>query len=221
MLSALGPLLPIAVAVAVSTVPITATILILLSPKRNQSAIPFLIGWVVGMTVVVVIAAFGANALPIGSFRAQKRAIAIGQIVVGTALLVAAVMAWRRANRARADQGNRWLDRVDRFGPVAALGLALALNLRPKALLLGAAAGLSVAGSSLKTTEAAIVLAIYVGLSSSTVIVPIVATLVAPARTQPRLVLARDWLSNNSAYITVVVLVMVGFVILGAGLSQL
>jgi len=221
MLSALGPLLPIAVAVAVSTVPIMATILILLSPKRNQSAIPFLIGWVVGMTVVVVIAAFGANALPIGSFRAQKRAIAIGQIVVGTALLVAAVMAWRRANRAPADQGNRWLDRVDRFGPLAALGLALALNLRPKALLLGAAAGLSVAGSSLKTTEAAIVLAVYVGLSSSTVIVPIVATLVAPARTQPRLVLARDWLSNNSAYITVVVLLMVGFVILGAGLSEL
>jgi hypothetical protein len=221
MLSALGPLLPIAVAVAVSTVPIMATILILLSPKRNQSAIPFLIGWVVGMTVVVVIAAFGANALPIGSFRAQNRAIAIGQIVVGTALLVAAVMAWRRANRAPADQGNRWLDRVDRFGPLAALGLALALNLRPKALLLGAAAGLSVAGSSLKTTEAAIVLAVYVGLSSSTVIVPIVATLVAPARTQPRLVLARDWLSNNSAHITVVVLVMVGFFILGAGISQL
>jgi hypothetical protein len=221
MLSALGPLLPIAVAVAVSTVPIMATILILLSPKRNQSAIPFLIGWVVGMAAVVVIAAFGANALPIGSFRGQQRAIAIGQILVGTALLVAAVMAWRRATRARADQGNRWLGRVDRMGPVAALGLALALNLRPKALLLGAAAGLSVAGSSLKTTEAVIVLAIYVGLSSSTVIVPIVATLVAPARTQPRLVLARDWLSHNSAYITVVVLLMVGFVILGAGISQL
>jgi hypothetical protein len=221
MLSALGPLLPIAVAVAVSTVPIMATILILLSPKRNQSAIPFLIGWVVGMAAVVVIAAFGANALPIGSFRGQQRAIAIGQILVGTALLVAAVMAWRRATRARADQGNRWLGRVDRMGPVAALGLALALNLRPKALLLGAAAGLSVAGSSLKTTEAVIVLAIYVGLSSSTVIVPIVATLVAPAWTQPRLVLARDWLSHNSAQITVVVLVMVGFVILGAGISQL
>ena len=221
MLSALGPLLPIAVAVAVSTVPIMATILILLSPKRNQSAIPFLIGWVVGMAAVVVIAAFGANALPIGSFRGQQRAIAISQILVGIALLVAAVMAWRRATRARSDQGNRWLGRVDRMGPVAALGLALALNLRPKALLLGAAAGLSVAGSSLKTTEAVIVLAIYVGLSSSTVIVPIVATLVAPAWTQPRLVLARDWLSHNSAYITVVVLLMVGFVILGAGISQL
>ncbi len=221
MLSALGPLLPIAVAVAVSTVPIMATILILLSPRRNRSAIPFLIGWVVGMAAVVMVAAFGANALPIGSFRGQQRAIAIGQIVVGTALLVAAVMTWRRATRAPAERGNGWLDRVERMGPVAALGFALALNLRPKALLLGAAAGLSVAGSSLRTTEAVIVLAIYVGLSSSTVIVPIVATLVAPARMQPRLVLARDWLSQNSAHITVVVLVMVGFVILGAGISQL
>ena len=34
-------------------------------PERNQSAIPFLIGWVVGMAVVVVIAAVGANALPV------------------------------------------------------------------------------------------------------------------------------------------------------------
>ena len=60
MLSALGPLLPIAVAVAVSSVPIMATILILLSPKRNRSAIPFLIGWLVGMAAVVVVAALGA-----------------------------------------------------------------------------------------------------------------------------------------------------------------
>ena len=65
MLSALGELLPIAVAVAVSSVPITATILILLSPKRNRSAIPFLIGWVVGLAAVVVVATVGANALPI------------------------------------------------------------------------------------------------------------------------------------------------------------
>ena len=57
MLSALGELLPIAVAVAVSSVSIMATILILLSPKRNHSAIPFLIGWVVGMAGVVIVAA--------------------------------------------------------------------------------------------------------------------------------------------------------------------
>ena len=221
MLSALGELLPIAVAVAVSSVPITATILILLSPRRNRSAIPFLIGWVVGMVAVVVVAALGASTLPISSLRAPQKAIGIAQVIVGLAVLVVAALAWRRAARAPADKGNRWLDRVDRMGPVAALGLAVALNLRPKGLLLGAAAGLSIAGASLKTADAAIVVAIYVGLAASTVIVPIVVTLVAPARMRPRLIQARDWLSHNSAHITVVVLVMVGFVILGAGLTRL
>jgi hypothetical protein len=221
MLSALGELLPIAVAVAVSSVPIMATILILLSPKRNRSAIPFLIGWVVGMAALVVVASVGASALPIRSLRAPQKAIGICQIIIGIALLVVAVVAWRRAARAPADRRNSWLDRVDRMGPGAALGFAVVLNLRPKGLLLGAAAGLSIAGSSLKVTDAVIVVAIYVGLASSTVIVPIIGTLVAPARMQPRLVLARNWLSHNSAHITVVVLVMVGFVILGAGLGRL
>ena len=51
MLQAIGHILPIALAVAISSVPIMATILILLSPKRAQSAIPFLIGWVLGIAV--------------------------------------------------------------------------------------------------------------------------------------------------------------------------
>ena len=221
MLSTLGELLPIAVAVAVSSVPITATILILLSPKRSRSAIPFLIGWVVGMAGVVLVAAAAASTLPISPLRAPQKAIGIAQIIVGFAVLVVAVIAWRRAARGPADRPSTWLDRVDRMGAAAALGFAIALNLRPKGLLLGAAAGLSIAGASLNETEAAIVVAIYVGLASSTIIVPIVVTLVAPARMQPRLVVTRDWLNHNSAHITVVVLVMVGFVILGSGLSRL
>ena len=220
MLSALGELLPIAVALAVSSVPIMATILILLSPKRNHSAIPFLIGWVAGMAGVVIVAAAGASALPLSPLRAPQRAIGIAQIVVGLAVLVVAVLAGRRAARAPVDRQSRWLHRVDRLGPAAALGLAFVLNLRPKGLLLGAAAGLAIAASSLDGADTIAVVAIYVGLASSTVIVPIVVTLVAPARMEPRLVVTRDWLSHNSAHITVVVLVMVGFVILGAGLSR-
>jgi hypothetical protein len=220
MLSALGELLPIAVALAVSSVPIMATILILLSPKRNHSAVPFLVGWVAGMAGVVIVAAAGASALPLSPLRAPQRAIAAAQIIVGLAVLVVAVLAGRRAARAPVGRQSRWLHRVDRLGPAAALGLAFVLNLRPKGLLLGAAAGLAIAASSLNGTDTTAVVAIYVGLASSTVIVPIVVTLVAPARMEPRLVVTRDWLSHNSAHITVVVLVMVGFVILGAGLSR-
>jgi Sap, sulfolipid-1-addressing protein len=221
MLSALGQLLPIALAVAVSSVPITLTILILLSPKRNRVAIPFLIGWVVGMAVVVVISALGANALPIRSIRTSQKAIGIAEIIVGIGALVIAVLSWRRAARGSAARRSRWLDSVDRLGPATALGLAAVLNIRPKGLLLGAAAGLAIAGERLTGTDAVIVIVIYLALASSTVTVPIIATLVSPARMQPRLVVARDWLDRNGGHITVVVLLMVGVVILGDGLTRL
>ena len=42
--------------VALSSVPIMATIFILLSPNRSRSALPFLIGWVIGLFVVVALA---------------------------------------------------------------------------------------------------------------------------------------------------------------------
>ncbi|HWH99398.1 MAG TPA: GAP family protein [Propionibacteriaceae bacterium] len=221
MLSAFGQLLPIALAAAVSSVPITLTILILLSPKRSRVAIPFLIGWVAGMAVVVVLSSLGASALPIRSIRTSQKAIGIGEIIVGVGLLVVAVLSWRRAARATTAPRNRWLDSVERLGPATALGLAVVLNLRPKGLLLGAAAGLAVAGARLSGTDAVIAILSYLALASATVTVPIIATLVSPARMEPRLVLARDWLDRNGGHITVVVLLMVGVVILGDGLTRL
>ena len=221
MLSAFGTLLPIALAAALSSVPITLTILILLSPKRNRLAIPFLIGWVVGMALVVGVSALGANALPIRSIRTSQKAIGIAEIIVGAGLLVIAVFTWRRATKGPPERPSRLLDSVDRLGPVTALGLAFVLNLRPKGLLLGAAAGLAVAGARLTGTDAAIVIVVYLALASSTVTVPIIATLVSPTRMQPRLVATRDWLDRNGGHITVVILLMVGLVILGDGLTRL
>ena len=221
MLSAFGTLLPIALAVAVSSVPITLTILILLSPKRNRLAIPFLIGWVVGMAVVVVVSSIGANALPIRSIRTSQKAIGIAEIIVGAGLLVIAVFTGRRAATGPAKRPSRLLDSVDRLGPVTALGLAFVLNLRPKGLLLGVAAGLAIAGARLTGTDAVIVILVYLALATSSVTVPIIATLVSPTRMQPRLVATRDWLDRNGGHITVAILLMVGLVILGDGLTRL
>ena len=222
MLSALGQLLPLAVAAAVSSVPITVTILLLLSSKRGTAAIPFLIGWVAGMAgLVVVVAAIGASALPARPFRVAQESVGIAEIVLGAGVLVVAVVAWRRAAHDAASQDrNPWLDRVERLGPVSAAGLAVALNLRPKGLLLGAAAGLAIAGARLKASDTLVVVVIYLVLATSTVTVPIIVTLASPTRMQPRLVRAEEWLDRHGAYVTVVVLVLVGFVIVGAGLTH-
>ena len=64
MWPALAQLLPVGLAAAVSSVPIMVTLMILVSDKRDQAALPYLIGWVVGAAALVSVATIAAGALP-------------------------------------------------------------------------------------------------------------------------------------------------------------
>ena len=221
MLQTLGHLLPIAVAVALSSVPITATIVILLSSNRGRSAVPFLIGWVLGIAILIVAFALGANALPPSSVRNQDVIAGIVQIVIGSALVVFAIVVWRRARLKPARALPRWLNAVGSLRPISSLGLGFVLNLRPKGLLLSIAAGLALAEVPLLPSSAVTVVAIYVLISASTVAVPIVVTLAAPKKMEPRLVSARDWMTRNSVIVTTLIMIMIGVVIIGNGMTRL
>jgi hypothetical protein len=222
LFQALGHLLPIAVAVAISSVPITATLMILLSPDQRGSALPFLIGWVIGIAVVVVIFTVGAGAVPTKSSDHPALVFGIAQIVIGVALEVFSLVLWRRAARTPAAQDlPRWLRAVARLHPWQAFGLAFIMNFRPKSLLLSAAAGLSVHAQPLTTSDIVIALSIYVAISASTVAIPVIFTLVAPKKAEPRLIVVRDWITRNSRIVTILIMVMIGFVIIGNGLTRL
>jgi len=53
--SVIGDLLPLALGVAISPVPIIAVILMLLAPRATASSVGFAIGWVVGIVVVTTV----------------------------------------------------------------------------------------------------------------------------------------------------------------------
>lgn len=221
MWQALGGLLPIAVAVAVSSVPITAAILILLSPKRNRAALPFLIGWIVGIAAVISLSALGAQALPKPPRRGADTVTAVLAISVGLALIVLAAIYLRGGSESERTGMPRWLSAVGSFGALASFGVAMALNVRPKGLLLGIAAGLALHAATLKLSETAVLVGIYTVIGASTVAVPIVASFIAPGRVEPRLIAARDWLSQNGRILTSVMMFVIGIVILGGGLTKL
>jgi Sap-like sulfolipid-1-addressing protein len=220
MWHALGALLPIAVAVALSSVPITVTILILLSPNKNRAALPFLVGWIIGAAAVIALSALGAQVLPEVPRRAQK-ATAVLEIVIGLALMVLPIVDLRRRSRTDTAGLPRWLSAVDSFGPLVSFAVAVVLNFRPKGLLLGVAAGLALHAAGLNVGETAALIAIYTAIATSTVVIPIVASFLAPQRVEPRLVLARDWLRDNGRMLTSLIMFMIGVVIFGSGLAQL
>jgi Sap, sulfolipid-1-addressing protein len=221
MWQALGALLPIAVAVAISSVPLTVTILILLSPNRGRAALPFLVGWVIGVAAVIILSAAGAAALSQPLRLSRDTGTAVLQIVIGAILMVLAAIYLLRRPHAGGTGLPRWLSAVDSFGPLAAFAIGVLLAFRPKGLLLGIAGGLVLSAASLRGDEAVFLIIIYTLIATSTVVAPIIASFVAPRRMEPRLVSVRDWLTANGRILTSIMMFMIGVVILGAGLANL
>ena len=222
MLDAIGALLPVALAAAISSVPITVMILILLSPRRIVAALPFLLGDVIGAVVVVGGATLLAQTLPPARVRHPEPAVGVIEIVVGLALVVLAVRAWRRRNRSgRGLKPPRWAAAVDTLGPLRAFGLGVLLGFRPKNLLLATVVGLQLHSAMHKATTTVVAAAVYVAIATSTVTVPILATLLAPTRMEPRLTTASELLSTDGPIISAVVLLMIGVVVIGVGLQTL
>ena len=216
---AMGKLLAIAIAMALSSVPIMATLIILLSPQRRRSSLPFLAGWVTSLAVVALAAAAGVLAMPL-SRRERGQVADAAEIVVGAALVIGAILTWRRSSTGATSSGGR-LAVLGSYGPAASFGIACLMGVRPKALLLGIAAGLAIGGQSETATRSGLALTLYVAVSASTVAVPIVGALVSPHTMEPRLVTWRDWLSRNGLIVTAGVMLVIGLALVAIGWSEL
>jgi len=213
-------LIPLAVAAALSTVPITAMIFILLSERRGTTALPFLSGWVIGTAAGLTLAALAAQALP-GRPRKLGSLIGTLEIVTGSALILLGLITLIRHRRtAPTDQRPSWIEGIGSFGPLPALGIGLALNVRPKALLLFTAASLAITGANLNVNQSLVAILVYTALATSTVVAPTLATVFLPDRMEPRLVAARDWISAHGASMTAVVMILIGIVVIVAGANR-
>jgi threonine/homoserine/homoserine lactone efflux protein len=221
MWHALAQLLPLGIAAAVSSIPIMATILILVSDKRREAGVPYLFGWVLGAALFVVIAMLAAGLLPESRARRHDTAVGTFQIAVGAGLIVLGLTALLAGRSKQAPELPRWLSRVDTLDSGPAFGLGVALNARPKALLLAAAAGLILHTASLASEATLIAIAFFTLVATSTVVIPVILTLVIPARMEPRLDAARDWLIAKGPALTAIMMVAIGIFIADVGLTHL
>ncbi|MFZ7089260.1 GAP family protein [Curtobacterium sp. RRHDQ10] len=221
----LGVLATTAIAVAVSPLPITAVVLLLLARRGRVSAVWFAVGWVAGVLVGVLVTALVADALPDPD--ARGRDPVVGWITVIAGVLLLAVAAWQWTHRRLADGRPatvRWFAVVDDVGPrrAAVLGL-LAVVANPKNLVLSLSAGITLGEAAATTAPVGIVLAVvaYVLVGALGVVLPVVAVAVAPSGTARPLAAVREWLLRRGIMLLVVVLVVLGVVEVVGGLRQL
>lgn len=219
----IGQLLPLAVGVAISPLPVIAAILMLLSPRARTVGVGFLVGWVGGIVVALVVAVLLAGLVPAGSPGQPHLWAGVLQIVLGVLLLLIGSRQWRSRPRAGAEPVMpAWMGAVDRFSPARAAGLAFALaGLNPKNLLLALSAGRTIDDGWLAAGGVAVAALVFVVLASSSVVVPVVGYLVAGARLGTVLEELKSWLVAHNAVIMTVLLLVLGVMLVGKGIGQL
>jgi hypothetical protein len=215
---ALLQLIPLALGAALSSVPITATVFILLSDSRDRSGPAFLAGTVLGTFAAVTLATVAGQVLP-GRSRQQDDLIGTLEVAVGSAMVLLGLITLARRGRTGSGRGASWMDNIGSFGPVPVFGIALALNVRPKAVLLVTAAGLAISRANLRFEENLVLAVLYVALATITVVVPIVATILAPTWMEPRLLSIKAWIAGHATAISGVMAMLVGVFVIGLGLS--
>lgn len=222
MAQVIGQLLPFALGIAISPLPIIAGILMLMSPRARSTSVGFLLGWVFGIVIVTTVFTLLSSVLPDESEDASKPILGVVQLVLGALLLLLAVKQWR--GRPRGDTRPAmppWMQKVDSMSFVAVLGLGLLLSgANPKNLLLGASAGVVLGSAALAPAETIVVIACFTVLAASTVLIPVVGYLLAADALRQPLGRLRDWLQAENAVIMTVLLLVLGVVVLGKGIGS-
>jgi threonine/homoserine/homoserine lactone efflux protein len=217
-----GDLSPLAVGVAISPIPIIATILMLLAANAGGASIGFLLGWVTGIAVATGLftalagAGFGGSAEP-------SAAVSWIKVGLGVLLLLLAVRQWRGRPKPGADAAlPGWMSAMDTITLPKAAGLGFVLSaVNPKNLLMCIAAGAAIGSGGMSGGGEVAAVAIFTVLAASTVAVPVLAHAVARDRLRGPLDELKQWLQAHNAAVMSVLLLVIGTLLVGKGIGGL
>jgi threonine/homoserine/homoserine lactone efflux protein len=215
-----GSALPLAVGIALSPFPIIAIVLLLMSPRGAASGGTFLIARVLGLSLVLGIVVIASDA--IYALTSNLGLPAVVKLVIGLAVLVLGVTKWRPRGEGNEPALPKWMAAIDKFTPRQSFGLGFVLSVaNPKELAFLLAAGVSIGGSGLSPRRELLIGGLFVAIGCISVLIPVIATLVAPKRMRPVLDATHVWLVKNNSTVMGVLLVVIGAVVVGGAIGSL
>jgi len=220
----LGDLLPLAIGIAISPIPIIACILMLFSARAQVNGPAFLLGWVVGVAVVttaVVILSDTSGMTDSTTGGASRKDLI--EFLLGVAAILLGVRQWRgRPEPGEAPALPSWMEAIDGFTPGRALAFGVLLSaVNPKNLALAIAGGVAIDSAMAAGGNAAAMIALFVVVASLSIAVPVLYLLVGGERAKVRLDGWRTWLAAHNAAVMAVLFVVIGAKLLGQGLDGL
>jgi threonine/homoserine/homoserine lactone efflux protein len=218
---AIGAVLAFAVGVGLSPIPIIAVVLVLFSQRARVNGPLFLVGWVLGLTVLVTVAYLLADAFDVGASSAADDGVSWLKLVLGVLLALLAARKWRN----RPAQGEEptmpsWMAGVDQFSPAKAFGMAVVLaSANPKNLALGVGAAATLAQQPVSTSQAVVALAAFVLVGSSIVALAVGYDLLGGPRAQTGLAELKAWMTLHNDAVMAVLFLVFSAVLVSDGLG--
>ncbi len=224
MQQVIGQILPLAVGIDISALPIAAVILMLGTPMARSNGLAFLVGWMAGLFVVGGIALVLASAVGLSSSTdSTSRMVGVINLVLGVLLLVLAAREWRsRPPSGQEPTLPKWMATLDAITPIRSAGLAALLSgINPKNLALDLAAMSVIASAGLSASSQLVALVVFVLIGSIAIIVPVIVYFAGGDRAAAVLSGWKEFLVANNPVIMAVLLLVFGMVLIGKGIGQL
>jgi hypothetical protein len=215
--AAIGQILPLAVGVALSPVPIIAVALMLMSQRARLNGPLFVIGWLIGLAVIGVVVLAVAGPGDASSQGKPATWVSVLKLVLGLLLLLVAVRQWHgRPRPGQEVEAPKWMGSVERFSPGKALGAGAVLSgANPKNLLLAIGAAAAIAQTGIGSGDQAIAYVVFALIATVGVATPVVMFFALGDRSQRILAGLRDWMGQHNAVIMAVICLIIGAKLIG------
>jgi len=218
---AIGQMLPFAVGIAISPIPIVAIVLMLGTQNAKSDSLSFLVGWIVAMALAgaILLSVIGSgdptdNGAPADWSSSLK-------LILGIVLLGLAVKQWRgRPGPGEDAPMPKWMDAVEGFTPAKSAGLGVVVSVvNPKNLILVIGGATAIAETDVSGADQTIAWAIFILIATIGVAAPVVIYFVMGDKADDILADLKAWMARHNAAIMAVILVIIGVKLIGDAIS--
>lgn len=218
----IGQILPMAVAVLISPIPIAAEIVLLFSARPKPNATAYGGGFVIGVALALGVFTVIAGTQDLSSGSDGDTWAAWLKILLGAALVVAGLRRFLSRPAPEDAETPEWMAGISDFTPGRSFLVGVGIGaLNPKNIVVGLAAAVVISAGGLSTGEEVATIVAYAVFASLGVLAPLVVAIAMGSRSDELLAEWRTWLVANNAAVMSVILMVIGVVMLGKGVSAL
>jgi hypothetical protein len=218
---AIGQLLPFAVGVALSPMPIVAMVLMLITPRARSNGLMFVLGWMIGIAAAGAILLAVASPSDASEQGEPAEWVTWLKLVLGVLLVLVAVRQWKARPPADADVPMpKWMGALDSVSPPKAGGLAIVFGtINPKNLLLIVGGAAALAQTGVSTGDQVVAWIVFTLIATIGVAAPLVIYFVMGDRAGAILDGLKNRMAHNNTTIMAVLCLIIGVKLIGDAIT--